>query len=299
VKAKSKKRAIPRHRRQVPASSARQERAIEKAERQKARREIARENRAGGYVDEMQALWHKAADEALAKQGLRLPEPGEHPSGWYHSFVVPGWNEEEGGHFKAWVTDLPRPSEREREESFDLYMAEERRKREEGRNRSNGGTGTSTGKQWWYVAAGFSYVLVRATDERAAAKLGRPKLRALLGREPSEIREVRPATPEELEMMEHHVRMTRQTRSMRGANRAHAPALPPFVRVVQTRDVPSDGSAGVVVRSQHKSYRAAMTAARKLVMDPCSPVGSGEFVVIHEPGTARTHERWLAAWVSL
>jgi len=46
AKSKGMKRAIPRHRHQVAASAARQERAIEKAERQKARREIERD-RAG------------------------------------------------------------------------------------------------------------------------------------------------------------------------------------------------------------------------------------------------------------
>jgi hypothetical protein len=44
AKGKGMKRAIPRHRRQVAASAARQERAIEKAERQKARRQIERES---------------------------------------------------------------------------------------------------------------------------------------------------------------------------------------------------------------------------------------------------------------
>lgn len=52
AKSKGMKRAIPRHRRQVAASAARQERALEKAERQKARREIERDRTGGAVLNE-------------------------------------------------------------------------------------------------------------------------------------------------------------------------------------------------------------------------------------------------------
>lgn len=78
--------------------------------------------------------------------------------------------------------------------------------------------------RWWYVSSGFRYVLVRASNETDAARLSKPKFKALDGRAAEVINNVRPATDDELDLYKFHVKNVRKeasyTRNAKRSNRA-------------------------------------------------------------------------------